>query len=226
MRLRRILTTVLICSYLSALTWGVCAHVMKAGLQGNTLSYFVVWDMFCGWQAFDNRTPIIAEGASGQFYDLRAPWGEFTPFGNVPRIHYDVTNHLAAKHVRNVLTHTTHEPIDHVYVIQEIWPKQFNMPDRLWEQFFEEPKDVVKYYNLRAVLNSQGATLRSWPDWYEKQTLLSIADNPRLKRASQQAQPFYNTFIQPTRQVGRTASTFQSEADTGVYSGGSGLNTN
>ncbi|MGB4740774.1 MAG: hypothetical protein WBH50_21440, partial [Fuerstiella sp.] len=47
--------------YVSFLSWGVMAHALKVGTCGNTLSYFVVWDMFCGWTAWDARTHIIAE---------------------------------------------------------------------------------------------------------------------------------------------------------------------
>jgi hypothetical protein len=209
MRIKRLLTTALIATYISALTWGVGAHVMKFGLQGNSFSYFFVWDMFCGWQAYDNRTPIIAEGESGQFYDVRGPWGEFTPFGSVARIHYDVTNQLTGNHVRNVLAHTAHEPITNVFVIQEVWPKQFNMPAHLWAQYFEEPQDKTKYYHLRAILNDLGTAQRTYPDWYENQTLLSVADNPRLQRAAQSAQPFYNTFVRPTAGRKTSNSTFQ-----------------
>jgi len=224
MRIPRALAVVMIVAYLGCLSWGIGAHTLKMGINQNTLSYFVVWDMFCGWQAYDNRTPLIAEGTSGAFYEVKAPWGEFTPFGNVARIHYDVTNHLMSKHVRNVLSHTAHEPIERIYVIQEIWPKQFNMPVALWNQYFEEPQDVMKYYHVRAVLRDDGSAIRFNPDWYEQQHLMSIADNPRLQRAVQQSQPFYNTFVRP-RQSDRGFGSSSQTAEA-VIPGTPGLSTN
>lgn len=216
MRMPRILSGLFIFCYLSWLAWGIGAHVLKIGLDGNTLGYYVVWDMFCGWQAYDNRTHLLAEGVSGQFYEVRAPWGEFNPFGNVARVHYDVTNNLVPKHIRNVLRNTSHEPIDRVYVVQEIWPKQFNIPDTLWARYFEEPQDRNSYFNLRAICSDRGSLLNSYPDWYAAQTLKAVADNPRLQMSARQATPFYDTFIRPNRGEESRASEFQSVSDGGL----------
>lgn len=215
----RLSANLFIACYVSCLAWGVAAHALKMGLSGNTLSYYVVWDMFCGWQAYDNRTHLIAEGRSGQYYDLRAPWGEFCPFGSTARIHYDVSNRLVPKHIRNVLKHTTHEPIDRVYVVQEIWPKQFNIPDRLWGTYFEEPCERISYFNLRAICSESGSVLNSYPDWYARQTMQSISDNPRLQLAARRAQPFINTFASPVRDSLAQSPSFESV-------GGEMLNTN
>ncbi len=199
MRVRRILSGLFIASYLCWLSWGIGAHVMKVGLSGNTLGYYVVWDMFCGWQAYDNRIHILAEGISGQFYEVRAPWGEFTPFGNVARVHYDVTNQLIPKQIHHVLKNSSHEPIDRVYVVQEIWPKQYNIPQELWARYSEEPMDKMSYFNLRAICSDRGNLLNSYPDWYAAQTLKAVADNPRLQMTANKATPFYDTFIKPNR---------------------------
>lgn len=210
MQVRRWLSGLFIVAYLGCLVWGVTAHSLKYGLQGNTLSYFVVWDMFCGWQAFDNRTHLIAEGRSGQYYEVSCPWGEFTPFGNVPRVHYDVSNNLIPRHVDNVLAHTDHEPIARVYVVQEIWAKQYNVPPALWEKYFSEPREKVSYYNVRAVLSERGGVLNSYPDWFDQQTLIAVSDNPRLQMAAQRAVPFYNTFIKPSQGADASSRTLQS----------------
>ncbi len=211
-RISRVLSSLFICCYLTALAWGIGAHVLKTGLDGNTLGYYFVWDMFCGWQAYDNRTHLIAEGVSGQFYDVRPPWGEFHPFGNVPRVHYDVTNNLVPKHIRNVLRNSDHEPIGRVYVIQEIWPKQFNLPGQLWSRYYEEPQDKMSYFNLRAICSDRGNVLNSYPDWYAVQTLKAVSDNPRLQLAARRATPFYNTFIRPAHGEESRATEFQSVA--------------
>lgn len=197
MRIRSCAAGFFIIAYLGCLTWGVAAHALKVGLSGNAASYYCVWDMFCGWQAYDNRTHILGEDEDGNFYAVEEPWGAFNPFGDVARINYDVSNSLISRHIRHVLEHSSHPPIDRVYVIQEIWPKQFNVPDHLWARYFHEPKDPVSYYNLRAVCDAQGMPVETFPDWFAAQTLKSVADNPRLQRAAQMATPYYNTFFNP-----------------------------
>ncbi len=217
MQVRRWASGIFITCYLLALGWGVAAHALKVGLVGNTLSYFFVWDMFCGWQAYDTRTQVIGEDSDGNYYAVEEPWGAFTPFGHVARINYDVSNQLVPKHIKNVLDHSSHSGIDRVYVVQEVWPKQFNVPDHLWSRYFHEPKDQVSYFNLRAVCDSQGARLETYPDWFDTQTLQAIADNPRLQRAAQMATPYYNTFFNPGT-MGTQRTTFVNSLD--------GLSTN
>ena len=208
MRIRRWASGFFICCYLGCLAWGVSAHALKVGLAGNTFSYFFVWDMFCGWQAYDNRTHIIAEDADGNHYAVKEPWGSFTPFGNVDRVNYDVSSNMIPRYIKNVLDHSSHPPIDRVYVIQEIWPKQFNAPDHLWSRFFHEPKDQVSYYNLRSICSAQGVAMESYMDWFDIQTVQAITDNPRLQQASAEANPYYNTFFNPgAKQAAKSAFT-------------------
>lgn len=216
-RLKFGVTTAFITSYLLFLSWGIVAHALKVGLCGNTASYLVVWDMFCGWTAWDQRTHIIAEGASGQFYEVNEPWGEFHPFGHVARIHYDHTNHLLPKHIDNVLSHTAHEPIDRVYVVEEVWPKQYNVPPKLYDHYFERPKDKLSYFHLRAVCTDNGMPLQIFPDWHAQQQLNAVCDNPRLRRQAGQATSLYSTLFTPN-----------SGADSNALSDalGSGLTTN
>lgn len=218
MTIRRWASGLFITAYLTALAWGIIAHTLKVGIACNTLSYYFVWDMFCGWSAYDNRTHLIAEDADGNFYSIREPWGAFQPFSNVDRINYDVSNNLLPRHIRHVLDHTKHPPIDRVYVVQEIWPKQFNVPNHLWSFHFDEPKDPISTYNLRAICSASGTPIESYPDWFNNQMLQSIADNPRLQKAAQQATPYYNTFFNPVK-VQAQEATFRNSSD-------SGLNTN
>lgn len=191
------LTCAFIASYVGFLSWGIVGHALKVGLCGNTFSYFVVWDMFCGWTAWDDRTHLIAEGASGEFYEVREPWGEFHPFGNVARIHYDNSGMLLPRHIENVLEHTDHEPISHVYVIEEVWPKQYNLPPRMYAHYFDRPNDKLSYFHLRSVCRDDGSLIRGYPNWFTQQTLNSIADNPRLQQQTKQATSFYNTLFTP-----------------------------
>ena len=216
-RWKLLLGSAFIASYVGVLSWGIVAHALKVGLCGNTLSYFVVWDMFCGWTAWDSRTHVIAEGASGKFYEIREPWGEFHPFGHVARIHYDNTNNLLPKHIHNVLSHTEHEPIDRVFVIEEVWPKQYNLPPKLYQQHFGRANDKLSYFHLRAVCRDDGALVTSYPDWYTQQALNAIYDNPRLQRQSRDASSFYGTLFTPN----------SSESGHGLnFSSGAGLSTN
>ena len=192
------LTTAFIGTYLSALAWGIFAHAMKVGLCGNTLSYYVVWDMFCGWTAWDSRTHIIAEGESGQFYDVEEPWGEFHPFGHVGRIHYDYTNHLLNRHLANVIRQTKHEPFSKVYVVEELWPKQYNLPPELYANYFGRPNDKLSYYHLRAICQDDGSPLKIYPDWHAQQTLNAVANNPRLRQQAHAATGLYSTLYTPS----------------------------
>ena len=118
----------------------------------------------------------------------------------------DVTNMHIPRHIDHVLRHTSHEPIERVFVVEEHWPKQYNVPDRLWDSFYDEPADKISYYNLRAICTDSGQLISSRPGWIYRQTLLSISDNPRLENAMRQANPFYSTFLNPrVHQAGNSA---------------------
>ena len=205
MKLRRWIAGVFIASYLAMLSFGIVGYVLKINAASTTLGYFIVWDMFCGWQAYDNRTHLIGEDADGNYYEVSEPWGAFNPFGHVPRINYDVSNHLVPRHINHLLARTSHPPIDRIYVVQEVWPKQFNAPDHDWSLYFDEPKEQVSYFNLRAICRADGTPVEVFPDWFSRQEMNSIADNPRLQQQSQQATPYFNTFFNP-RQMNAAAS--------------------
>ncbi|MEZ6062662.1 MAG: hypothetical protein R3C19_20145 [Planctomycetaceae bacterium] len=196
-RLMFAVTSLFITCYLGWLSWGIVAHALKVGICGNPMSYYVVWDMFCGWSAYDDRTHIIAQGASGQYYRVTEPWGAFQPFGHTDRIHYDVNNALLPKQIANILKYTAHEPIDRVIVTEEIWPKQYNMPPRLWDHYYQQPPDRVPYYHVRAVFTETGQQISAFPNWMTQQALNSVADNPRLRNEIQQAQSTYSTLFTP-----------------------------
>ncbi len=213
-RMKSVLTILFIGAYLGALSFGAVGHALKVGLCGNTLSYLVVWDMFCGWTAWDSRTHLVAEGASGQFYDLREPWGEFHPFGHVARIHYDHTNHLLPRHINNVLRHTAHEPIERVFAIEEVWPKQYNLPPDLYDQYFGRPNDKMSYYHLRVVCANDGTPLQIFPDWHAEQKLKAVYDNPRLRRQSANATSLFSTLYNPN--AARVGSTLNMSDATGL----------
>ena len=218
MRFKHWASALFVTCYLLSLSWGVAAHTLKIGLKGNTLSYLVVWDMFCGWQAYDNRTHLVAEDTRGNYYEVREPWGAFKPFGDVDRVNYDVSNNLVARHIDHVLSHTAHPDIDRVYVVQEIWPKQFNVPAHLWSHNFNEPMEKLSYFHVKAICTEDGSTIESYVDWFNRQTLLTVADNPRLQQAAREATPYYNTFFNAA--ANNIQNRFQATSDS------NGLNTN
>ena len=191
------LTTGFIALYVCFLSWGTLAHTLKVGGSLSAINYFVVWDMFCGWSAWDSRTHVIAEGASGQFYDVKEPWGEFHPFGSIARIQYDSSNDLLAGHINNVLRHTQHETIDRVFVVEEAWPKQYNLPPNLFAHYFNRSNDKLSYFHLRAVCKSDGTPLTKFPSWHDQQMLTSLYEIPRLQRQASQATSLYSTLYNP-----------------------------
>ncbi len=77
--MRRWLASGFIASYLAFLGWGIISHALKFHSVSHPIMYFAVWDMFCGWQAYESRVHIVAEGESGQMYQLSPPPGMSSP---------------------------------------------------------------------------------------------------------------------------------------------------
>ena len=116
--LKRWLAGAFIVAYLSALGLGVVSHALAFQQNAHPMMYFVVWDMFCGWSAYASRTHVIAEGESGKFYRLTpTPWGEYHPYSDLGRQHYDPFSSHCQRIGTNVLRHTRHEPISRMW-----WP--------------------------------------------------------------------------------------------------------
>lgn len=190
--MKRLVTVLFIVAYLGSLGWGVVSHAVKYRTGDHPAMYFVVWDMFCGWSAYANRAQIIAEGESGRYYEVSPPpWGELAPFGNIERRHYDAYGELMSKLIRNNLRNTSHEPIINVYVVEEVWPKQFNIPDEVWAEKFAKAKDPHRYYNVKSVHDETGLKTQCFPGWHDLQLLSSVSANPRLQRQAQSSKPFF-----------------------------------
>jgi hypothetical protein len=108
--------------------------------------------MFCGWNAYDQRTHLIAESESGRYYEVSEPWGAFRPYGKLGRIQYDVYNHMVSKHIDHILSHTKHEPVNRVFVVQEFWPKQY-----ICQRVYGSKTSVVNVTSCRTITFEQSA---------------------------------------------------------------------
>jgi hypothetical protein len=189
--MKRWLTHLGIVAYLFALAIGLFGYTFKVGTNWNTLMYFVVWDMFSGWAAYEGRVEVIGEGVSGKYYELApGPWGEFHPYGRISRHHYDVYSVNGARIARNTLEHTRHEPMARIFVIEEEYPKRFNMPDAEYEAYYNKPKDFHKYCHTRFVLTPDWEVLNVQNNWFKYQYEISIRDNPRMISDARRHQPF------------------------------------
>lgn len=157
--MKRYVTIAFIVLYLGVLCYGLAAHMLVYNVAANPGMYFIVWDMYCGWSAYETRLHIVAEGESGQLYELEPPWGSFHPFGSIDRRNYDVNAMHLGNIGRNILNHTEHEPIDRIFVIEESWSKKYNLSPELWQQFYDEPFEPVTYFRRRALFNADGVCL-------------------------------------------------------------------
>jgi hypothetical protein len=193
---KRWLASAFIVAYLSALGCGIVSHAFKFRQNAHPMMYFVVWDMFSGWSAYASRTHVIAEGESGKYYRLTpTPWGEYHPYSNLGRQHYDPFSSHCQRIGTNVLRHTEHEPISRMYVVQEAWAKKYNVPDAVWYRLYEEPKEMHRYYHLRGIYTAQGAAIQLNDSWINYQRMVSVADTRHLQYATSKSRPMYDTTV-------------------------------
>ncbi|MFO1021563.1 MAG: hypothetical protein U0903_12830 [Planctomycetales bacterium] len=178
--MKRYLSSFFICFYLGVLSFGVICHTLSTGIAQHPGMYFIVWDMFCGWDSYMNHVHVIGEGESGKFYELTpAPWGEIHPYGSAGRQHYD--SHLAHAHrlAMNSLKHTSHEPMLKFYVVEELWSKKFDFPDYLWKRKYEVPREPLSYFNTRLVFDGEGVLVQKNTSWFDNQVSRTI-HTPRV----------------------------------------------
>lgn len=203
--MKRLLAVGTIVVYLSVLAMGLGSHALNYKTGAHPTMYFIVWDMFCGWSAYEDRTHIIGQGESGKYYDLApAPWGDYRPFGDVARHHYDPFSMHMGTLALNTLRHTEHEPIQQIFVVQETWAKKFNLPDELWAERYPEPKDKHSYFHIRKILGPDGLVQAQNLAWFDHQSKMCLSDNPRLQADSARGRPFLE--MQSHMQVSDTGS--------------------
>jgi len=192
-----------IASYLSALGIGIVCHTFSFGLAVHPAMYYVVWDMFCGWSAYESRMQIIGEGESGTYYELSpAPWGDFRPYGSLGRRHYDTFAAHGARLGLNAVRHTRHEPITKILVIEENHAKKYNLSDAMYERLYGEAKEMVKYYHVRNAITPEGRVLSVQPSWLTVQFSHCLTDNPRLQADTRRHRPVYT--LSPDAAIRRT----------------------
>ncbi|MDA0589750.1 MAG: hypothetical protein O2820_13940 [Planctomycetota bacterium] len=190
--MKRSLAVCTIACYLGALVYGVASYAVGFKVNQSPSMYFFVWDMFCGWSAYEERLSIIGEGESGRFYQLApAPWGNYPPYGDLSRHHYDSFAYHTGTIAANTLRYTDHEPMARVFVVQTVWSKKFNLPDELWNTRYPEPKLAHHYYHLRQVRDPAGNLLRNQMSWFDYQNQLAIRDNPRLLQDTRKGKPMF-----------------------------------
>lgn len=188
--MKRWLATTLIGGYLSTLLYGLMCHTFNFNTGRHVFMYYIVWDMFCGWATYASKVHILAEGESGKYYELApAPWGGFSPWGEMDRANYDVYGRHCGIIGMNTLRHTTHEPISRMFVVEETWSKKYDLPANVWKSRWEEPQRKKTYCRVLSELTGDGKTLRTYLPWLAYQQYVAVSSNPRLQEDARRHQP-------------------------------------
>lgn len=187
----RWMKNLIIAVYLGSCVYGLTIHTLKIAHFRTLADYFLVWDMYCGWNAFESRAVLLAEGESGQFYDVSPPWKPMTPYGSARRQDYDYSGIYGGRIALNTLQHTQHEPIRQIYLIEQIWSKKFNLPQAIWQKRFDEPRQPNVYYYTRTLFEPDGEVATLHYDWKSHLTYHSIIDNPALRATVAKTQPVW-----------------------------------
>ncbi|MCA9040989.1 MAG: hypothetical protein KDA65_11625 [Planctomycetaceae bacterium] len=212
--MKRWFANFVIVTYLGAMGFGFFAHTMQFMNGCHPTMYFVVWDMFCGWSAYENRIHLVAEGESGTYYDVsRGPWGEFNPYSDIGRRHYDYNGMYLSRVANNVLKQTSHEPITQVYVFEENWAKKYNMPDYIWNRLYDEPKEPRSYFSVRQILDQDSKIVQANSCWLMRCAQNDFVNNPRLRREAQTNNP-YMTIASSKREKTTTTDSNSAEDET------------
>ena len=113
-----------------------------------------------------------------------------TPWGPLPRHHYDFLNNHQGRIALNTLRHTRHEPITRIFVVEESWCKKYDLPDWVWKmRYGDTPKLPNKYCHLRAELTPNGACTRFNTAWVLAEGMRALEANPRLHEEAQRMRP-------------------------------------
>jgi len=202
--MKRLLSVAFVIIYVVGLAYGNLCHLVQEGKSTHPIMYFLVWDMFCGWTAYDSRFHVVAEGESGKYYELTPPpYGEFKPFGYIGRENYDQFQSHTGPLGLNVLRHTRHEPMTRVVVIEECWAKKYNMTDAVWQARYDDPKDITRYYRQRVAVLPDGTVTSYNSSWLQYQFAQMKMDNPRLIEDQNRSRTLFvmDNIAQPGRSI-------------------------
>lgn len=182
-----------IAAYLAVLGYGLVIHTLKINRYSHMANYFFVWDMYCGWNAFEKRSVLIGQGESGQYYNLNPPWQTLRPFGDAHRHNFDSWGYFSGQVAANTLKQTQHEPMTRVFLIEQHWAKKYNLPDHLWSRRFDTPKDPKVYHYLRTVFDPSGTPTERHSDWKTNLQFHAVIDNPALRSTVARSRPYLGT---------------------------------
>lgn len=188
--MRRIGRYLFIFGYLAVLGFGLARHTLGHRAHDHLGMYFIVWDMYCGWTAWETRNHVVGQGESGEWYDLSPPWGEMVPFGSASRRDYDVFHLHSGKIARMTLDHTDHEPIHRIMMVEEAWPKRYNLPDEVWKRRTPDPKIPHSYYHVVATYGLDGTLEAKQAGWTNVLAHNALINNPRLRDDIARSKPF------------------------------------
>lgn len=198
--MKRVLVPLFIAGYLGILVYGLVCHAFDYRTGRHPAMYFIVWDMYCGWSAYETRQHVLAEGESGRFYDLTdTPWGTLAPYGGHPRQTHDYAGTYAIGMARNALRHTQHEPMVRLFLVDEAWSRKYNLPDDLWPLRHAERKDPLSYFHVRRVTTPEGQIVQENSTWLTLAAQQCVLDNPRLRRDMTSGRQFYAVSPQVSR---------------------------
>jgi hypothetical protein len=190
--MKRWMTHATIAAYLGTLLFGLVSHAAMYNSHSHPLMYFIVWDMYCGWTAFESRYHVLGETYDGRHYEvLPAPWGEFHPYQGPSRRHYDAQMRFLPKMAEAVLKRTEHDDIRRVIVVEEAWSKKFNLPDELWALRHSEPKDQFSYFHVRAVDSQDSDALVRSSEFVTVLANQALMNNPRLMSDVKRGHTFF-----------------------------------
>ncbi len=191
-RMRRWMICSFIAAYVSALGFGIACQTVRMGTAMHPAMYFIVWDMYCGWTAYNHGYRAVAEGVSGTFYDLNPPpWGAFRPFNTLDRFQSISHPSNQARMTRLIARNTKHEPFARMFVIEEAWAKQFDLPEYIWKAHNAIARVPYRYTKVVVEQSGDGEITQSSTPWLDSQTQNMLSDNPRLKQEIQNSRPFW-----------------------------------
>lgn len=190
--MRRWIVCSFIAAYVSALGFGIACQTVRMGTGMHPGMYFIVWDMYCGWTAYNHGYRAVAEGVSGTFYDLNPPpWGAFRPFNTLDRLQSITSSDNQARMTRLIARNTKHEPLARMFVVEEAWAKQYDLPEYIWKAHNAIERVPFRYTKIVLTQAGDGEIVEAQIPWLDSQAQLMLADNPRLEQEIRNSRPFF-----------------------------------